>query len=72
MSKANPLEAKTVEELEKMKKDKDETRLDHLKHANKLAKEIAAIEREIENRELKAKIAELEKQAAAAKATAKK
>lgn len=72
MSKANPLEDKSKTELEKMEKEKKKIRSEHMRHANRLAKEIAAIKREIENKELKEQIAALKKQSGAAKPAPKK
>ena len=72
MSKANPLEAKTLAQLEKMAKDKKESRAKHQKSVTKLAKEIAAIEREITIRNLTKENDELKKQTAAKAPAAKK
>lgn len=72
MSKANPLVDKTLAQLRKMEKDKTASRKKHQAAATKLGKEIAAIKREIENAELKEKIAELEKAAASKAPAAKK
>lgn len=72
MSKANPLADKSKAELQKMEKEKTETRKEHMRHANRLAKEIAAIKRELENKEQAEKIKQLEAELKAAKPAAKK